>query len=109
MWYISGENKLVIWCLFYGIRNIPHSTECNADGINFILCGSLDDFGSPQWLAQDCWRIPQQLCGIISKSELCSAEGVNSESNGENWVKYAIIRYKTNNKIALSENIHNKV
>ena len=32
-----------------------------------------------------------------------------SKSIGENWVKYAIIRYKANNNSTLSENIHNTV
>ena len=32
--------------------------------------------------------------------------GVNSESNGENWVKYAMIRYKINANITLTYNLH---
>ena len=37
---------------------------------------------------------------------LCSAKGVNSESNGENWVKYAMVRYKININKNLTDNIH---
>ena len=37
---------------------------------------------------------------------LCSAEGVNSESNGENWLKYVLIRYKINVNSTLTDNFH---
>ena len=47
--------------------------------------------------------------GSLSNWTLCSAEEVNLESNGENWVKYAIIRYKINKNITLSNKIHNNV
>ena len=32
--------------------------------------------------------------GELTNRTLWYSEGVNSESNGENWVKYEIIRYK---------------
>ena len=67
LWLMLDENKLVIWCLFYDIRNTTHSTKCSADGINFSWCDGLNDIGYPQWRVQYCWRIPQQWCGIISK------------------------------------------
>ena len=34
--------------------------------------------------------------GELENRKLCSAEGVDSESNGENWVNYAMIRYEIN-------------
>ena len=34
--------------------------------------------------------------GELSNTKLCSTEGVNLESNGDKWVKYAMIRYKIN-------------
>ena len=37
---------------------------------------------------------------------LCSAKGVNLESNGENWVKYETIRYKININSTLKDNLH---
>ena len=45
----------------------------------------------------------------LSNWTLCSVEGVNSESNGVNWIKYAMIRYKINNNSALSDKLHNIV
>ena len=47
--------------------------------------------------------------GYLANRTLCSAEGVNSETNVDIWVKYAMIRYKINNNGTLSENLHNKV
>ena len=37
---------------------------------------------------------------------MCSTEGVASESNGENWIKYTISRYKININTTLTENIY---
>ena len=68
LWAILDEKKLVIWCLFYGIRNIQHSTEWSADGINFSWCGSLNNVGYSQWQVQDCRRIPHHCCGILQQS-----------------------------------------
>ena len=45
----------------------------------------------------------------LENPTLCSAEGINSESNVENWVKYAMIRYKINNNRTLSDKLHNTV
>ena len=36
LWSISDDNKLVIWCLFYGIRNMLHSTEYTNYGISLV-------------------------------------------------------------------------
>ena len=47
--------------------------------------------------------------GDLTNRTLCSSEGVNSESNGVNWVKYEMIRYKINNNSTLSEKLHNTV
>ena len=34
--------------------------------------------------------------GELENRTLCSDEGVNSESNGENWLTYEMIMYKIN-------------
>ena len=34
--------------------------------------------------------------GYLANRTLCSVKGVNSESNGEKWVKYATDRYRIN-------------
>ena len=47
--------------------------------------------------------------GYLANRTLWSAEGFNSESNGVNWVKYAMIRYKITSNITLSEKLHNTV
>ena len=47
--------------------------------------------------------------GWLVNRTLCSAEGVNSESDEVNWVKYAMIRYKINNNSTLSYKIPNTV
>ena len=47
------------------------------------------------------------MCNNLSNRTLCSDEGVKLESNGENWVKYAMIRYKTNKNSTLLGNLHN--
>ena len=44
--------------------------------------------------------------GLLANWAQCSAERVNSESNGENWVKYAIIRFTININGNLIENIY---
>ena len=41
--------------------------------------------------------------GELSNTKLCSTEGVNLESNGDKWVKYAMIRYKINIKTRSTE------
>ena len=40
---------------------------------------------------------------------MCSDEGLKSESNRVNWVKYEMIRYKTNNNINFSNKLQNIV
>ena len=47
--------------------------------------------------------------GSLSNRTLCSSKGVNSESNGENWVKYAMVRYKINVNSTLTDNLHTTV
>ena len=51
-------------------------------------------------LLNDEYRIAEEshnnVVEELANRTLCSAVGVNSESNGENWVKYATIRYKIN-------------
>ena len=49
---------------------MSNRTECTADGINFSWCGSLNDFGPPQWWVQEFWIIQQQKCGIIRKDDI---------------------------------------
>ena len=44
--------------------------------------------------------------GSLANRTLCSAKGINSESNGEKLVKYAMIRYKINFNITLTDNLH---
>ena len=44
--------------------------------------------------------------GYLANRTLCSAKGVNYESNGENWLNYAMIRYEINSNITLTDNIH---
>ena len=44
--------------------------------------------------------------GYLENCTPCSAEGVNSDSNGKNCVKYEMIRYKININSTLTENLH---
>ena len=44
--------------------------------------------------------------GSLENQTLCSTEGYNPESNRENWVKYAMVRYKINVNSTLTDNLH---
>ena len=44
--------------------------------------------------------------GWLANWALWSTKGVNLKSNGDNWVKYAMIRYKININSTLTENLH---
>ena len=43
--------------------------------------------------------------GSWSKYTLCYAQGAKLESNGENWLKYAVIRYTINIHTTLIDNL----
>ena len=44
--------------------------------------------------------------GWLANKALCAVEVVNLDSNWENWVKYAMIKYKININSTLTVNIH---
>ena len=42
--------------------------------------------------------------GSLANRTLYSSKGIKSESNGDDWVKYAMIRYKINGNSTLTDN-----
>ena len=85
---------------------MPHSTECTADGsipVDMVVLMMLVLLNVEYKISEESHN---NDVGSLANRTLYSAEGVNSESNGENWVEYAMIRYKININSTLTENIH---
>ena len=88
---------------------MPHRTERTSDGIDFSRCGSFCTksvvlLNGEYGIAEESHN---NECGIIRKSDdmLCRGGCQLWRGNGEKWVRYAMIRYKININITLTENI----
>ena len=88
---------------------MPHRTERTSDGIDFSRCGSFCTksvvlLNGEYGIAEESYN---NGCGIIRKSDdmLCRGGCQLWRGNGEKWVRYAMIRYKININITLTENI----
>ena len=70
--------------------------------VNVVVCVELV-------LLNGKYRIAEEYhnndVGSLANRTLWSAEGVNLESNGENWAKYAMIGYKINVNSTLTYNL----